>query len=256
MLEFQVQLNMMIRLRIWLVSFIYRILEKYLFDPKIRDVLVGAFLKIGVEINSPKKELILFDIGANRGQSIHSLKKIVPASLIYSFEPDPIVFQQLVTKNSWSGVKFFNIAVGERSGRFPFYISPLSETSTLVIPNLASKWNKKKASILGMNIQEMYAETEVDVTTIDDFMLSQEINHIDLIKIDVEGGELQVLLGARNAFQRKMISIVQFEIHNNDLRASQKKQIETFLFEQDFRYHSSVKHNFGNFSDVVYVKQS
>jgi len=232
-----------------------RILEKYLFEPKIKRALACAFMELGIRLNSDEKKLIFFDIGANKGQTIKLLKKVSCKSLIYSFEPDPIVFKKLVTKNKHPGVNFFNIAVGDSSGRYPFYISPLNETSTLIMPDLLSAYNKKKAMILGMNIEKMYAKTEVDVTTIDQFILQHKINHIDLLKLDVEGAEFQALLGAKNSFCKNMISIVQFELQNNDLRPSQKQAIETLLFHQGFRKFCSIKHYFSDFYDVIYIKQ-
>jgi hypothetical protein len=51
----------------------------------------------------------------------------------------------------------------------------------------------------------------VDVSTIDLFCNENEISHIDFLKIDTEGEELNVLLGAKSFLEQKRISIVQFE---------------------------------------------
>jgi len=253
-IEFNVKFNVFFQVR--LISLMIHILEKYLFEPKIKRALASAFMELGIRLNFDEKKLIFFDIGANKGQTIKMLKKISCKSLIYSFEPDPIVFKELVKKNRNPGVNFFNIAVGDSSGRYPFYISPLNETSSLIMPDLLSAYNKKKSMILGMNIKRMYAKTEVDVTTIDEFVLQHKINHIDLLKLDVEGAEFQALLGAKNSFRKNMISIVQYEFQNNDLRPSQKQAIETLLSHQGFRKFCSIKHSFSDFYDVIYVKQN
>jgi hypothetical protein len=55
------------------------------------------------------------------------------------------------------------------------------------------------------------AEWEINVTTIDTFVEENGINHIDLLKIDVEGGEMNVLLGAANCLKRQMIDVIHFE---------------------------------------------
>ena len=40
---------------------------------------------------------------------------------------------------------------------------------------------------------------------------NHKINHIDLLKIDVEGGEMDVLLGFKSYLKNKQISLIQFE---------------------------------------------
>ena len=78
---------------------------------------------------------------------------------------------------------------------------------------------------------------------------------IDILKIDVEGGELQVLLGSKTIFQEGKVSIVQYESHDDDLRPSQQIQIDAFLARYGFVEYSNIKHSFGNFTDRIYVKK-
>jgi FkbM family methyltransferase len=240
--------------RIRLVAIVLRSLERYLFDPKIRRALQKALSKSNKLSTSKRDYLVFFDIGANRGQTIRSLKTIFPQSHIYSFEPDPIIFKKLTMQNSLEGVKCFNLALGKSEGNYPFWVSPIDETSTLFLPNLDSAWNKKKAAILGLSPNDMYESIEVQVTTVDKFVLNENIEFIDLLKIDVEGGELQVLQGASECFKKGIISVVQFESHNDDLRPSQKNEIEQFLNKHGFLRESTISHAFGNFQDEVWLK--
>lgn len=84
--------------------------------------------------------------------------------------------------------------------------------------------------------------------------MNEDIDFIDLLKIDVEGGELQVLQGAPESFKKGIISVVQFESHNDDLRPSQKNEIEGFLNKNGFLRESIISHAFGNFQDEVWLK--
>lgn len=52
---------------------------------------------------------------------------------------------------------------------------------------------------------------EVETTAIDVFMKEQNLDHIDYLKLDVEGGELKALLGAKKALENQQITFVQFE---------------------------------------------
>ena len=242
-------------LRTKLIGMTLRFLERYFFDPKLRRVLKTAITQSLDKSNSKREDLIFLDIGANRGQTVKSLKAIFPKSRIYSFEPDPTIFKTLSNFSKISDVKCFNMALGKSSGRFPFWVSPIDETSTLHLPDIDSDWHKKKAALLGLSPLDMYKRIEVEVTTIDEFVYREKIDYIDLLKIDVEGGEFEVLLGASETFEKGLISVVQFESHNDDLRPSRTQEIQAFLSSFNFSKVSTIKHSFGDFYDEVWLKR-
>lgn len=243
--------------RILFIGIILRFLERYFFDPKLKKSLVLALEESkGTRNHFVVDEVVCFDIGANRGQTIRLFKEVIPNCKIYAFEPHPNIFRTLISSYKLEkGVKCFNLAVGELSGKFPFWVSPIDEASSMYLPNPDSTWNRKKALILGINPKKMYKKIDVEVVTLDEFTLQHGIQAIDILKVDVEGGELQVFLGSKSIFQEDRVSIVQYESHNNDLRPSQQIQIETFLIEYGFVEYSSIKHAFGDFSDKIYIKR-
>jgi FkbM family methyltransferase len=243
--------------RILLIGKILRFLERHFFDPKLKKSLVLALEESKVTRSSTEvDEVVCLDVGANRGQTIRLFKEIFPNCMIYAFEPHPNVFNTLLsTYKLANGVKCFNLAVGELAGKFPFWVSPLDEASSMNLPDLDSAWNRKKGLILGIDPKKMYEEIDVEVVTLDEFTSLHGIQAIDILKIDVEGGELQVLLGSRCIFQEGRVSIVQYESHEDDLRPSQQIQIESFLAGYGFVEFSSIKHAFGDFSDKIYIKR-
>jgi hypothetical protein len=58
---------------------------------------------------------------------------------------------------------------------------------------------------------ETEATEEISVAAIDAFCVSQSIDRIDFLKLDVEGHELSVLHGARDMLNKGSISMIQFE---------------------------------------------
>jgi hypothetical protein len=53
----------------------------------------------------------------------------------------------------------------------------------------------------------------VELTTVDDFMSSEKIERLNLVKVDAEGHELAILKGAANAITAGKIDLVQFEFN-------------------------------------------
>lgn len=141
---------------------------------------------------------IFFDVGANRGNYSSIVQNEFPDAEIYAFEPIEEPFQELIqsTKNDVN-VHSFQIGLSRKSGKRNFYLYQQSEHSSLI-------------DIQGMNRQSS-GQLEVDVMSGDDFMKANSIESIDLLKIDVEGAEMDVIQGFSTAFEGKRIKICQFE---------------------------------------------
>jgi FkbM family methyltransferase len=135
---------------------------------------------------------LIFDVGANRGQTVREYRADFPRSRIISFEPDPDTFLQL--KASTSGqrlVEVHNVGISDVVGKVRFDNScPITETHCI-----AADQNNDRFPL-------------VDVTTLDLFCSNNKIDHIDLLKIDTEGHDLKVLRGASDLLNRSAISVI------------------------------------------------
>jgi FkbM family methyltransferase len=129
---------------------------------------------------------ILFDVGANTGQTIDNLIFQFPSSQIHAFEPTKSVFNEL--KNKWqnrANVYLNNIAIGSQSGRKPFFENSLSVMNSF-LPLGSDGWG------------DVISIPEIDLTTIDGYCAERGITTIDLLKSDTQGFELEVLKGAKS----------------------------------------------------------
>ena len=80
----------------------------------------------------------IFDIGANKGQSLDRYKKLFDKSNFYSFEPSVEAFKVLKSKYGNSNdVKLFNTALGSEKKKKLFYEYQNNELSSFI------KINKK-----------------------------------------------------------------------------------------------------------------
>lgn len=141
-------------------------------------------------------EVVLFDVGANRGEWSEVVLDINPDAIIHCFEPGNFTFEKLIGKGFPSNVVCNNFALGSRSG-----------TRKLVVYGKTSKHN----SFYPQYDKEPEAYQEISVETIDDYCKQHDIAWIDYLKIDVEGGELDVLQGAESMLSARNIGVVQFE---------------------------------------------
>ncbi len=235
-----------------IVSKIIWTIEKSFFYPKLAAAYTDLKL---IDDAKLRGELTVFDIGANKGQSVSFFKKIFPNSKIIAFEPSEKTFNLLsafIKDNSYLDVSIFQVGIGETHGELYFYESILDETSTFSLPNENSQYLKDKNRIFFQKNKNTFRTVTAKITTIDRFIEENKISYVDILKIDVEGFELEVLHGARNALVKGEIRVIQLERHTDDMREDRHPLIHELLSKNGFRLAYEIKHPFGDFHELLY----
>jgi len=145
--------------------------------------------------------------------------------------------------------------LGDSQKEIIFHESDLSETSTFALPNQDSKYLKKKNRILFQKNMNSYRSTLMQITTLDDFIEKNEIDFIDILKIDVEGFELEVIQGATKALEKGIVQILQIENQDNDMRRDNFHEIDSFLRKRNYLSIKKISHPFGDFREILYQRQ-
>lgn len=142
---------------------------------------------------------VIFDVGANYGQTAEYYSKSFPDAKIYSFEPVKSSFEKLTanTKN------LLNVAVFQNA-----FGNAEKTVEIALFDENQSQLNSLKES---SNKADAVKET-IRVTTIDSFLKSEGIAAIDLLKIDTEGYEVEVLTGAFSSIRAGKIKLVLCEV--------------------------------------------
>lgn len=161
----------------------------------------------------------IFDVGANIGTFTTWMAGAFPQGKVYSFEPQRAVFQQLagnVAINNLYNVYTYNMGLGSTDEHVAF--------------NEPDYFNNCDFGTFTLKNQNHVPRTSnsivVEVRTLDSFMELYQVSRIDLLKIDVEGMDLEVLTGGRRAI--KMFRPAIF-IEHNDNKVSVKDEIIDFL---------------------------
>lgn len=167
-------------------------------------------------ISESKPGFCVFDVGANIGfASLRLAERVGPSGTVIAFEPFPFTFAKLqrnLSLNPKLPVKPHPVALG----------SAIGEAKLAVV----------KADNLGRNKIQPLPNGDgvhVNLTTVDEFCAKHHIAQVDLLKLDVEGYEMQVLLGARQLITRCKPGLL-VEIGDENLRAQGSSPAELVEF--------------------------
>jgi FkbM family methyltransferase len=151
---------------------------------------------------------VIFDIGANRGDTTAAYAKYFPESMIYSFEPFPESCDKLKARfKDNPKIRIIEMAISNRQGMLDFYSNADSATNSLLpVGGEAERWSDMPDAVVLKDV------VKVPATTIDDFCAKEGIDRIMIMKMDMQGGELQALEGAKKMLTGKGISLIFSEL--------------------------------------------
>ncbi len=133
---------------------------------------------------------VFLDIGAFNGLFSIILGKVYPKATFYAFEPSVANFARLkhnITTNRMANVLPINLGLGEKTGLQDFYVP--SDNSITTVSSVSSAFFQNHSN-------SKPSKSEMKTVSIDDWCLETKVRP-DIIKIDVEGYELEVLSGAQ-----------------------------------------------------------
>lgn len=162
------------------------------------------------------------DAGANFGwHAIHLAHRVGPNGRVFAFEPIPSTFEELaanVALNNCTNLHACALALGDADENVTFYLPRID-------------WGAGAAS----QFLDMGEKIGVHMVRLDDVLEEQAVAHVDFIKADIEGGELNLLRGAERvlASGRPTILIEIVDIHCRRFGHA-PKDVVRFLTDRGF----------------------
>ena len=168
-----------------------------------------------------KQTPVVFDVGANVGDYSLLVKQLLPSARVYAFEPARSTYQQLVEhlKEAGSDVRPLNFGFSDTDKVVDLFAYETEGQETTLLSSIDPR---RPTAVIEVN---PISSEQVEVTTLDQFCATEGIDHIDFLKLDVEGHELAILNGARRLLAEGAISIVQFEFGPGNIYS------RTFFFD-------------------------
>ncbi len=205
---------------------------------------------------------LIIDIGANKGNYSSELLLKTNADII-AFEPLPKAFEYLLKIKTKYPTRFeaVNAGVGAKQETLELYYG--SDVSVLA----SFSKEVKQVDYVGQHVVNVM---NVPVTTLDAYYIENikgKFNCVDLIKIDTEGYEFEVLMGAQQTISELRPKFIQIEYNwhqlfrNQSLRQISELMPDYFAYQMLPNSRGIVKRdvnrpesNIYNYSNFVFVR--
>ena len=165
------------------------------------------------------KEGSFIDVGANLGQTLLRFKSLRNNQAYFGFEPNNgsyLYLAELIRINKFESCEIYPLALSDKCGINRFYRRHRADVSSTLIKEYKTFANP---------------DNKINVNTIkgDDVVNQYGINYLSLIKIDVEGGELEVLDGFEKTLQNLRPMVIceilpVYHLESENLRTRQNRQ--------------------------------
>jgi FkbM family methyltransferase len=154
-----------------------------------------------------KEMKTFFDVGGHFGETVRQIFETFASTHVFSFEPSAHSFEILKKNTAGFNCECHHLALGSRVGTIEVEVSDDAIHSGMnsMINRTEGKSSLRKETFL--------------VSTIDAFCSENNVKHIDYLKIDTEGYDLEVVFGAEAMLRAGKIDFVQVEVSMNPTNA-------------------------------------
>jgi len=199
-------------------------------EAEVRDIAAGVLRDHGIDL-----DFSVVEIGAvpleQEPEPFYSLPHFFPRSRIHAFELDAAVCASLNAKGTL-GVQYYPEALAGANGRRRVYETVHPMCSSLYEPQ--AFWSD---TFHDLDVMRLKSTAEIEVRTLDDFARNHGVTRIDLMKMDVQGAELEILQGGTQATAELAAIVVEVEFVPLYKDQPLFADVDRYLRERGFMMH-------------------
>ena len=174
---------------------------------------------------------LIFDVGAHVGQTAARYRELFPRAQIHCFEPSGAAFERLqALVDGDDRTTAHRLALSDTEGAVTLHANAFDATNSLLATDA------RGAAYWGQGLLETAERVEAQASTVDAFCRGWGIEHIDILKLDVQGAEYLVLQGAADMLRAGAVSLVYSEIITAPTYQGQRALHEYMALLDSFGY--------------------
>ena len=195
----------------------------------------------------------IIDVGAHKGEFLEKMLKIEKVNSFYAFEPQKNIFNELSEKFSKNKkVTLYNFAMDKEITNKKLKINKLSMTSSLAEINKKSLYLKIK-NFLTFSKSNFEDEYEIQTNTVDKIFENIGLQKA-LLKIDVEGFEMNVIEGSQKKLKEIPFILLENQFGNHYIN-NNFKDIINVLSKQNFEIYKKFTFPLLHYQDILFKKK-
>jgi FkbM family methyltransferase len=188
------------------------------------DLAADLTLLVGVDA------AVIVDVGANLGQSAELFVSLFPKATVYAAEPYLPSYQAIMDKRL-PRVEARLTAIGSVEGIGELNINAGSATNSLLRPNTDGRsFFPKQTSPI--------STVRVPITRLDTFIAAEVLTRVDLLKIDVQGSEMDVLRGADQTLAMTRAILIECNFVSTYVGSSVYGEVDSALRKAGFEFYN------------------
>jgi len=196
---------------------------------------------------------VILEAGSYDGADTLELSALLPKGKIYTLEPVPELYEK-TRKNlvNCSNVNVYNYALSGKSGPAKMYLSEegyapgvVSMSSSLLPPKEHLKYSDTLFK----------KETVVDAITIDDWARQNGVQEISMLKLDIQGNELNVMMASPKIMENVKVILTEVEFVEAYEGQYMFEDIKNWLEARGFELNCLYMNGAGWFGDALFIRK-
>jgi len=200
----------------------------------------------------------VFDIGCHKGETIDLLQKKFEIKKIYAFDVNTKIIEEL-KEEDYSNVSFLNYGISSVSEKKELNFSKFSPINSLKSNDKFSSYSKFKELVIKIlnhpSTSFKSKKSIINLITLDDFCKEKKIKSIDLVKIDIEGSELNALKGFKKNIKKVKFFIIEHHYDSSLKKGYKFSELNEILLKNNFKLVHKNKLLYRKVFDYIYANK-